>query len=373
MSQLLTHAAAWRTMQVGTREVTDAILRPGAAAEPAVHEALRAWPGRWYWQDKAAGRLVLIRPLSDERPRWAWHVVLLGLTILCTLGAGAILAGSYAPREQPGLLGILYSAAELLLRVASGEWANLLVGWSFALPLLLILGIHELGHYLAARRYALDVSPPWFIPVPPGLSLLGSLGAFIRLRSPVLDRRQLLDVGAAGPLAGFVVALAVLAWGYTFSDRIPLLVEGAPSYVTLGDTRILLGESLLTSWMRDRLLPGEGAVHLSLPAFAGWVGMLITALNLLPLSQLDGGHIAHGLLGRRQGPLALVTVAVLLVLAQTSPSWYLWVLVGFVAGRGRVSHPPVLVADRPIPSRRWVVGLACLAVFALTFVPHPFR
>lgn len=373
MSAPLPHAEAWRTMRIGTREVTDAILAPAARESPALREALRTWPGKWYWQDEAAGRIVLVRPLEDVRPRWAWHGVLFGLTVLCALAAGGILAGSYIPGERPGLLGIVSSATELLLRVGRGEWADLLVGWSFALPLLLILGIHELGHYLAARRYALDVSPPWFIPVPPILSPIGSLGAFIRIRTPVLDRRQLLDVGAAGPLAGFVVALVVLAWGYALSDRVPLLLEGAPSYVTLPGMRVFLGESLLTGWMRDWVLPGEGAVHLSLPAFAGWVGLFITGLNLLPLSQLDGGHIAHGLLGRRQGPLALLTVAALLVLAQTSPNWYLWVLVAFVVGRGRVTHPPVLVADRPIPARRWAVGLACLVVFVLTFVPHPFR
>lgn len=359
-------------MRIGTREVTDAMLAPAGPDSPALLEALRAWPGKWYWQDKAAGRLVLIRPLEEVRPRWVWHALLLALTVLCALGAGAILAGSYTPAEHRGLLGIVYSATELLVRVGSGEWADLLMGWSFAVPLLLILGIHELGHYLAARRYALDVSPPWFIPVPPILSPIGSLGAFLRLRTPVLDRRQLLDVGAAGPLAGFVAALAVLAWGYGLSERLPLPLEGAPSYVTLAGTRVLLGESVLTGWMRDWLLPGEGALHLSLPAFAGWVGMFITGLNLLPLSQLDGGHIAHGLMGKRQGPLAFVAVGALLVLAQTSPNWYLWVLMAFVVGRGRVTHPPVLLTDRPIPAQRWAVGLACLAVFVLCFVAHPF-
>jgi membrane-associated protease RseP (regulator of RpoE activity) len=189
----------------------------------------------------------------------------------------------------------------------------------------------------------------------------------------VLDRRQLLDVGAAGPLAGFVVAILVLLWGYSISERLPLVAGDAPSFVTFAGHPVILGESLLTRWMRDLLLPGTEAVHLSLPAFAGWVGVFITGLNLLPLSQLDGGHILYGLLGRRQGPLAILAVGGLLYLAQTSPSWYVWVVLAFVIGGGRLAHPPVLVEDRRIPRQRWLVGLACLVVFVLTFVPHPFR
>ena len=230
-----------------------------------------------------------------------------------------------------------------------------------------------MGHYLAARRYAIDASPPYFLPIPPTFSPIGSLGAFIRLRSPVLDRRQLLDVGAAGPLAGFVVALAVLVWGYSISERIPILVDSAPSYVTFAGQPVFLGESILTQALRDWLLPGTVAVHLSLPAFAGWVGVFVTGLNLVPLSQLDGGHILYGLIGKRQGRVAMLVVVALLVLAQRSPNWYLWVALAFVVGGGRLAHPAVVMGERQIPRSRWWVALACAIVLGLTFVPHPFR
>ncbi len=374
MDDLIPHFTAWRVWRAGTREVIDAQVAPTSlGAASGLASKLKAWPGKWYWLDATRTRLVLVRPLTTHRPRWAVHVALMTLTILCTLGAGAVLAGVYVPPTHPGISGTFTGAWEFLRDAVVGDWTTLLVGWSFALPLLAILGVHELGHYLAARRYAIDSTPPYFIPVPPTLSPIGSLGAFIRVRSPVVDRRQLLDVGAAGPLAGFVVALAVLIWGYLTSERIPIVLDSSPSYVTLMGQPLFLGESILTGFLRDWLMPGTPAVHLSLPAFAGWVGMFITGLNLVPLSQLDGGHVTYGLLGRHQGKVALLAVAGLLWFAQTSPTWYVWVVFAFVVGGGRVQHPPVLVAERGMPRSRWVVGLACVVVFVLTFVPHPFK
>jgi membrane-associated protease RseP (regulator of RpoE activity) len=135
---------------------------------------------------------------------------------------------------------------------------------------------------------------------------------------------------------------------------------------------LFLGESLLTRWLRDSLLPGMTAVHLSLPAFAGWVGMFITGLNLIPLSQLDGGHVTYGILGRHQSRVALLAVVALLWLAQRSPNWIVWVIFAFMVGGGRIGHPSVMVPERPIPRTRWLVALACVIVFALTFVPVPF-
>ncbi len=374
MEDLTPHFTAWRVWRAGTREVTDAMVAPSPqGTSPGLALGLKSWPGKWYWLDSARTRLVLVRPLIADRPRWAVHVALMVLTILCTLGAGAVLAGTYIPPMHPGISGTLKSAWEFLRDAVVGDWRSLLVGWSFAVPLLAILGVHELGHYLAARRYAIDSTPPYFIPIPPTLSPIGSLGAFIRVRSPVVDRRQLLDVGAAGPLAGFVIAIGVLVWGYLTSERIPIVLGSSPSYVTLIGQPLFLGESVLTGFLRNWLLPGTAAVHLSLPAFAGWVGTFITGLNLIPLSQLDGGHVTYGLLGRHQGKLALLAVAGLLWLAQTSPTWYVWVVFAFVVGGGRVTHPPVLVAEREIPASRRLVGLACAVVFVLTFVPHPFK
>lgn len=363
----------WQATRRGGREFLEAVVAPGHESGPALQAVLRAWPGAWYWRDRPSRRLVLVRPLqADPPPRWWLHLLLMAITVLCALGAGAALAGAWYPWNGSGLLGILQGAGQFFVGIAEGDWRYVVEGWQFAIPLLGILLVHELGHYFAARRYAMRVSPPYFLPVPPTLSPIGTLGAYISIRSPVLDRRQLLDVGAAGPLAGLVVVLAVLVWGLLTSERVPVPPGGPVAFVEFAGQPILLGDSLLTHWLAGWLVPGPGAVRLSLPAFAGWVGAFITTLNLLPLSQLDGGHVLYGLLGRRQAPVGLVVVAGLLYLAQYSWSWYLWVVMAFLIGRGGWSHPSVLAPVHPVPaSRRWI-GWLCVLVLVLTFVPVPF-
>jgi hypothetical protein len=374
MDELIPLLSAWRVMRLGTREVVEALIAPehrGPSLD--LTRALDAWPGRWYWADAARTKLVLARPTVHAiAPRWLLHLVLFALTILCSLGAGAALAGLWYPYSPPGFLGAITGAGQFFVGVVRGDWRVLLDGWTFAVPLLGILLVHESGHYFAARRYEIDTTPPFFLPIPPSLSPIGSLGAFIRLKSPLLDRRQLLDVGAAGPIAGFVVAVLVLFWGYPSSEALPVSPGHATTWVTFAGTSIGLGDSLLTHWFRQHAFPGAAAVHLSLPAFAGWVGVFVTGLNLLPLSQLDGGHVLYGLLGRHQRWIAGAAVIGLLALAQLSASWYVWVAMTFIIGGGRWSHPSVLIPEWPVPaSRRWV-GLLCVAVFVLTFVPIPF-
>src|ERR1051326_8377096 len=184
--------------------------------------------------------------------------------------------------------------------------------------------------------------------------------------------------GAARARWGFSWCPSVSGWGYRLSEvgvAPPLGVIGHSAiagWVEFAGQPIGLGESLLTHWVRLAVLPGTGVVHLSLPAFAGWVGAFITGLNLLPLSQLDGGHVLYGLLGRHQRVVAGATVLLLLLLAQYSLSWLVWVAMTFLIGGGRWTHPSVVVPEREVPAgRRWV-GLACVAVFLITFVPIPF-
>lgn len=369
--------SAWRTMELGSREVIDALVLPGHRSPSAeLTRFLGQWQGAHYWADQGRGRLVLVRALEESPPvGWPKYILLFALTLICSLAAGAAMAGVWYPVDYPGfLVGFAREIVQFFRGFFLGDWKTFLVGWTFAVPSLGILLVHELGHYLTARRYAIDTTPPIFIPMPPvgGGSPIGSFGAFIRVRSPVLDRQQLLDVGAAGPLAGFVVAILVLAWGYTLSERVPFEPGETKSYVVFAGNILWLGDSLLTHWLREWLLPGEAAVRLSLPAFAGWVGCFLTGLNLLPLSQLDGGHIAHGLLGKRQGAVAVATIAGLLYLTQYSASWFLWVALAILIGGGRVGHPPVAIPNRPIPADRVWIGVVCLAVFVVTFVPIPF-
>lgn len=374
MDELTKLLLAWRIMRVGTREVVDGLVAPEhRGPSPDLGRVLEQWKGRWYWADREATRIVLIRAMPGApRPRWWLHALLFALTVLCALGAGAALAGVWFPYVPPGFSGALIAAGDYFAGIARGDWRVLLDGWSFAVPLVGILLIHELGHYVAARRYDIDTTPPFFLPIPPTLSPIGSLGAFIKLKSAVLDRRQLLDVGAAGPIAGFVVAVAVLFWGYHISQPGTQGPGDATTWVAFAGQPIGLGDSLLTGWIRHWAFPDASVVHLSLPGFAGWVGAFITGLNLLPLSQLDGGHILYGILGRHQRLIAGAGVMALLVLAQYSPSWYLWVVMTFLIGGGRWSHPSVMIPERPVPaSRRWI-GLVSVGIFVITFVPFPF-
>jgi hypothetical protein len=366
---------AWRIVRLGTREVVDAVVAPGHRGPSAeLAAALRRWRGAHYWTDSDHTGLVLIRPVGIARgERWVLHAVLALLTVVCALGAGAALSGAWIPRYGgPGIGGAISGGVAFLLGVATGGWRDILAGASFAFPLLSILLVHELGHYFAARRYGIDTSPPFFLPVPPTISPVGSLGAFLKLRTPILDRRQLLDVGASGPLAGFVIAAAVLVWGYSTSEALSLGTETAGEFVTFAGRQIYLGDSLLTYGLRSFFFPEAAAVYLSLPAFAGWVGAFITGLNLMPLSQLDGGHVLYALFGRRQALLGGLALLALLVLGLFSPSWWVWAVVALLIGGGRWTHPSVVAPDRPVPPRRRWIGWACIVVFALTFVPVPF-
>ena len=355
--------------------MVDGLVLPqhrGSSAE--LGDFLRTWPGAWYWADDNRTRLVLIRGTATPRPeRWLWHGALLILFVVCTLGAGAILTGHLRLPAHSGLGGAVTGVIEFAGFLIDGGWSTLLTGWPFAAPLLGILLIHELGHYFAARRYAIDVSPPYFIPVPPNLSPIGGLGAFIRLRSPIYDRRQLLDVGASGPLAGFVAAIGVLLWGYQLSQRVAAPISGAPSFVLFAGHPILLGESLVEHFLREWLVVGTGPVLLAPQAFAGWVGLFITGLNLLPLSQLDGGHVLYGLAGRYQRVIATVFGIGLLALGTQAPMWYMWAALTFVIGGGNWSHPAVVIPDRPVTRVGKLVGVLCVVVLILTFVPVPFK
>ncbi|HEU5170054.1 MAG TPA: site-2 protease family protein [Gemmatimonadales bacterium] len=360
---------AWRVFRLGGREVVEALVLPAhRGPSRALAEALAGWPGRWYWADPEGGHLVLVRPVGAPlRERWLFHALLFLLTIVCALGAGAALAGVPLPQSAP-----FTGAVRFVERLVAGGWRELAAGWPFAVPLLAILLVHELGHYLAARRYGIDASPPYFLPVPPTLSPIGSFGAFLRLRSPVLDRLQLLDVGAAGPLAGFAVTLLVLAFGYAGSEVMEPGLDPARTYIVLAGERVVLGDSVLTLAMRALFRPGVASLQLSLPAFAGWVGAFVTALNLLPLSQLDGGHVVYALFGRRQAGVGLLTLIGLLVLAQYSWNWYVWVAFSLLVGGGGWAHPAVVDPARPVRGKRRRIGWLALLVFGLTFVPIPF-
>ena len=360
---------AWRTTTLRDREVIDALVHPAhAGPSPALARALALWPGSYYWSEETEGRhLVLTRPAPrPTRESWVLHGALFAATLLTTTFAGAVLVGAI-PYDNPLAL---FTGAYPLPSGVARAWA---AGLIFSVPLLAVLLCHELGHYLTARRYHLDVSPPYFIPVPLVPSFIGTMGAFIRLRTILSDRRQLFDVGVAGPIAGFVVALPVLWFGLARSH--PLAAHAGFSGMVLwfGGTPAALGDSALTLLIRRLTFGDAAAVSLHPLAFAGWVGMFVTMLNLLPISQLDGGHILYAAVPRWHQRIALVFWLIIVALGWFWRGWLIWGLLVLVLSKGRLGHPPVLDAYRPLPaSRRWLAWGA-LALFLITFTPVPIR
>ncbi len=257
------------------------------------------------------------------------------------------------------------------------DLSALAVGLPFGMTLVGILAVHEAGHYFAARRYRITVTPPYFIPFPPYISVIGTLGAFIRLRSPVLSRRHLLDVGVAGPLMSFFASLPVLWWGLLHSRVLSTPFDPPSLYlVRFASERFWLGGSPIVVAMTRLLVgmpPAGHTIELHPVAFAGWLGLFVTALNLLPISQLDGGHILYALLGPRQKVLAWAFFLALIPLGFLWAGWWVWAALVFLVGRGRIQHPPLFDAAETLNRERIYVGLASAVIFLLCFVPMPFR
>lgn len=374
----------WRTIVTRDREIVEAVVDPAhAGPSPDLRAALTAWPGLHYWSNDVDGRrLVLIRQVgAPQRERWWLHALLFVLTFFTVWMGGAYLANGTLPLDVPLLLD--WAQVKNLVGRWSEGLASLPPGFDFAMALMAILLAHESGHYLRARWYRINASPPYFLPAPPPLLpvfFVGTFGAFIRLRHPVVDRRQLIDVGAAGPWAGFVIALVALIVGLQRSHVMPEISAPSDQYILLAaNYRMYLGSSLLMDVIRNWVV-GEGTVLLHPLAFAGWIGLFITMLNLLPLGQLDGGHILYALVGERQAMLSGVAWLGLIALgfamgreagALTAWFWWTWAIVIVLFGRGRLGHPSILDRHRPLPLSRQLLGIATLALFVGTFVPVP--
>jgi membrane-associated protease RseP (regulator of RpoE activity) len=372
--------AWWRTTTTRDREIVDAVVNPehaGPSAELAA--ALEAWPGPYYWShDEGPPRLTLIRArIPAGRERWWLHAVLFAVTFVTVWMGGALLAGTSLPFAFP--VARPFMNAPSFMADLARELVALRGGLNFAMALMAILLAHETGHYLLARRYGINASPPYFLPAPPVLNFIGTFGAFIRLRSPIVDRRQLLDVGAAGPWAGFVVAMIALVVGLARSQVVPDLGPSGQLIHIGAATRLYLGDSPIM-WAMRHLVVGEGTVVLDPVAFAGWLGLFVTMLNLLPLGQLDGGHVLYSLLGRWQSTVSgfvLMGIVALGFVARAESStltgvfWWVWAVVILVIGRGRIAHPQVLDRRRPLPKNRRPLGWVTLLLMIGAFSPIP--
>ena len=285
---------------------------------------------------------------SPARP--AVNVVLFLLTLLSTLMAGSLVAGSmpfvtFDPRLEPH---------------------RLLDGLPFAATLLGILGTHEFGHYFTARAYGASVSLPYFIPAPPPLFLFGTLGAVIRMRSPARDRNSLFDIAAAGPLAGLVVAIPALWLGLGWSRVGVVPDSGAMAF---GDSLLLRA---MTYLMFGRIPEGMD-VFIHPVALAGWVGLFVTALNLFPVGQLDGGRIAYALFGVQHRRVSVGTVLALLLLGAVTGSANWFVFAGLVTFLIGFHHAPPLDDLTPLSRGRYAIGLFCLLLLVLLIPPVPIQ
>lgn len=369
--------STYRILSFGGGEVVHGFLRPELTEDhPEVQEILDRWEGTARFQEAPSG-IHLVLETEPERPRLARaglqgviHLALFLMTLFTTLVAGALLQGmDPLGTELIGLGGAF-------VPVPTGvDVPELLQGWPFALPLMGILLGHELGHYVAARLHRIRASLPYFIPFPPYYSVVGTLGAFIRLRSPMANRSSLLDVGAAGPIASFLLSIPVLWVGLSLSQTVPVsAAEFTPYVIQFAGQPIRIGDGLFVRALA--LLHfggevGEQAILLHPVAFAGWIGLFVTFLNLLPFGQLDGGHVGFAIWGRRQRLAGLVFLMSLIPMGFIWWGWWFWGVVAFLINRGRLTHPAVLVEEIPVDSgRRWV-GWACVAMLLLTFAPVP--
>ena len=288
--------------------------------------------------------LIAMPGLSRPRPSNPWiNAVLFVMTVLSVVFIGALNEGVDLLRNPAGIV----------------------AGFPFAGTLLLILGTHEFGHYFAARHHRVAVTLPYFIPMP--FSFVGTFGAFIQLRSPVRTRNQLLDIGVAGPLSGLIVTLPLLIYGLSISPVRPLPPEGG--YIMEGNSLLYLGAKYL---VHGEILPGTGRdVMLHPIAFAAWFGVLVTAFNLFPIGQLDGGHVLFALLGERARYVGFALVGTLFLMGLLLwEGWIVWAILVFLLG---IAHPPPLNDLVPLDARRKVLGVIVLLIFALVFVPVPLR
>jgi len=336
-----------RMAEEDVRKIQDLLFRQG------IYSHLQITPRRYILK-------VLRGTKPEPRRTYALHLFLFILTILTTTMTGAMLRG-----KDP-----------------FASWQELSIGLSYSLALMTILFFHEMGHYVTARKYKVDVTLPYFIPLFLPAFHPGTMGAFIRMRSPIPHKRALFDIGIAGPLAGFVMSLLFLSIGFwRLPDQAGILhyIEQIHPLDNPHGIDLVLGGNLLYDGLArlfgsGRLLPMNEMYHFPF-IFAGWFGLLVTALNLMPIGQLDGGHISYAMFEDRSRLIAFTAFVLLIVLniyiisEYNSYVWILWPVLILIFIRFR--HPPTVDNSIQLDGKRRILGWLAYIIFVLCFSPMP--
>ncbi|MCX8028283.1 MAG: site-2 protease family protein [Thermodesulfovibrionales bacterium] len=242
------------------------------------------------------------------------------------------------------------------------EPLRIVEGFPFAFTIMTILLFHEFAHYIASHMNYTKATLPYFIPAP---SFIGTFGAFIKMKSPIISRKALIDIGASGPIMGFIISLIASAIGLYLSNVV---------YTPEEEGFLKLGDSLLFKFLSYIIhgdIPKNYDILLHPVGFAGWIGLFITSLNLLPIGQLDGGHIAYALIGQKHRQLSIVLTAILIISGIIFwEGWIIWGVMMIVLG---LNHPPVIFWERRLQKSRVIVGVLSIVIFIITFIPAPFR
>ncbi|HTQ86875.1 MAG TPA: site-2 protease family protein [Candidatus Solibacter sp.] len=293
---------------------------------------------------------------NRSRPRsrrmLVFAIILFLATVVSTLSVGAQFAQDFADGAAPFTGDFAPWRGFTTLRF-------LLQGLPFSFTLMTILLAHELGHFFACRYYGISASYPYFIPFP---TIFGTMGAFIRIRSPIVNRKALFDVGISGPVVGFLFALPALALAIAYAKVVP----GADA-----NAELIFGVPLLMKFLAALLHPGVNPASLLIHPIgsAAWVGLFVTGLNLMPIGQLDGGHILFSLTSEYHRPISLAAVGGLVCLGWFfSGSWYVWAVIALLFG---FRHPVLLDRWEPIDTKRRIWAVVALAIFVLCFMPAP--
>jgi membrane-associated protease RseP (regulator of RpoE activity) len=271
------------------------------------------------------------------------HLTLFVLTFFSTLVAGAVFQKGINILKEP-------------LRITEGL--------PFSMTLMGILLSHELSHFFASKRHHTKATLPYFIPAP--ITLIGTFGAFIKMKSPIVTRKALIDIGVSGPIAGFLLSLVASVIGLAYSTVVPL-TKAREGVLSLGDSLLFN----LLSYLVVGTVPHTHEILLHPVAFAGWIGFFVTSLNLIPVGQLDGGHVAYAFLKERHRVVSVVLVSTLILFGLFFwEGWALWGVLMVVLG---IKHPPIIYWEVPLDGRRRMLGLVAFFILLITFIPSPFK